>query len=108
MSANNGGPAFPTREKIGETFDDYKGTWRDEFGDFGGMTLRDYFAASIANGMHSNSWLMKERVNAPDKITKRLRIGHPPNDEVEARNLQEWMAETAYQFADAMLKARES
>lgn len=80
MSADNGGPAFPTREKIGETFDDYTGKWHDEFGNFGGMTLRDYFAAKYLEGYMAN-----------------------PNVEF---NTRQEAAEQAYAMADAMLIAR--
>ena len=45
MSKDTGGPTFPTREKIGEEFVEERGCYRDVFGEFGGMTLRDYFAA---------------------------------------------------------------
>lgn len=41
MSAiNDGGPAFPQREQVGEVVVDQ-----------GGMTLRDYFAAKALQGM---------------------------------------------------------
>ena len=45
------------------------------------MTLRDYFAAQILNGHMSNSF----------------------EDERELKDIAEW----AYEFADAMLEARE-
>jgi hypothetical protein len=39
MSADNGGPAFPTTEGNGVNYGDY------------GMTLRDYFAAKAMQGL---------------------------------------------------------
>lgn len=81
MSADNGGPAFPTREKIGETFDDYTGKWHDEFGNFGGLTIRDYFAAKA---MREVRWIQGDQTQ------------------------NSACAAMTYEIADAMLKARES
>jgi hypothetical protein len=65
MSADNGGPAFPSTHPHGQ----------DE-----GMTLRDYFAAKAMQAL----------------IT------------VQFQTKQAQSAETAYEWADAMLKARGS
>jgi hypothetical protein len=64
MSANTGGPAFPTATLAQKTE--------------GGMTLRDYFAAKAMQAL----------------IT------------VQFQTKQAQSAETAYEWADAMLKAR--
>ena len=60
---NTGGPAFP-------------------WGHQSGMTLRDYFAARVLQGL-----LLDDSGDFSDR---------------------NWMAEKAYAFADAMLKAREA
>jgi len=70
---NTGGPAFPY------AFPDKPG---DDFNVAFGMTLRDYFAAKVMQGL-----LLDD------------------NGDFSDRN---WMAEKAYAFADAMLKAREA
>lgn len=70
MSEANGGPAFPTENaaQTGAT------TWRYE-----GMSLRDYFAAKVLQGIYAN----------PDR-------GGTCID----------AAERAYEAADAMIRAR--
>lgn len=71
MSApNDGGPAYPTHQNV----------FRDGVmtcGEFGGMTLRDYFAAAALTGMVA-------------------RFGFQKND----------AAEVSYWYADAMLAER--
>ncbi len=62
-----------------------------EFGNYHGMTLRDYFAAAALNGLLSNPQIAKDMV--AHKI-------HPEENWA-------WHAETAFKFANAMLKARE-
>lgn len=49
-----------------------------------GMSLRDYFAAQVIQGMYANS-----------------------NQYNTSYHTAEWKAKTAYELADAMLKARE-
>ena len=66
---NNGGPAFPT-------------TPDDEGNGFGGMTLRDYFAAKAM----------------PDLFTKFYDSGF---------NSEKDFARWAYELADAMIEERE-
>lgn len=70
MSTNTGGPAFPTPVQ----HDD----WRE---DHPGMTLRDYFAAKVLQGL-----LVDDNGDFSDRV---------------------WLAQECYAFADAMLKARE-
>lgn len=84
-------PAFPTREKIGEEVCQVTGTLQDVFGNFGGMTLRDYFAAAaltaaVQKAMHNFG---------VDGITATAKI--------------DWdhIAGSAFDAADAMLQARE-
>jgi len=54
--------------------------WHNELNHYNGMTLRDYFAAKAMQGMMAEV--------------------HDPNCE--------YIAETAYKMADAMMKAREA
>ena len=79
MSTDNGGPAFPITEwhLNGKTHAD----WR-------GMGLRDYFAAKAMQALCGNE-------KAMDAVVK---AGHDPTQVV---------ADAAYSFADAMLKARQ-
>jgi hypothetical protein len=65
-------PAFPVSFK-----------WGKELGQYNGMTLRDYFAASFVESGH---------------IFKNISDGNTP----------ELVAAQAYALADAMLKAREA
>jgi len=71
---NDGGPAFPISQE------ESRGKVA---GIYGGMTLRDYFAAKIANGLASHSGTMGDPYG-PDDIASR-----------------------SYQVADAMLAERE-
>jgi hypothetical protein len=85
MSVNDGGPAFP--HKPSEEIPVTESIVRFVKGDEPGMTLRDYFAAKamqalIAKGM--------------DNTQNRNKAGVPV------------IAGFAYEYADAMLKARES
>ena len=84
MSANNGGPAFPTMKSWDENFCDEAGYARTRrlSGAVGGMTLRDYFAAKAMEGL----------IQSPDQVTE-------PFDGI---------AQSAYLMANEMLKARES
>ena len=92
MSANNGGPAFPTMKSWDENFCDEAGYARTRrlSGAVGGMTLRDYFAAkamqSLVNGLSDN-----DRMAVLDGVLGFARI-----------------SATAYCAADAMLRAREA
>ena len=76
---NTGGPAFPGLHPSAEC------RFKEE-----GMTLRDYFAAKAMQIM----W------DAYDKGYCGLNNNDAPNTEI--------IAESAYQMADAMLKAREA
>jgi hypothetical protein len=57
--------------------------------DFNGMTLRDYFAAKALQGLLANPKLQKEIL-------------------AQGGCLSGWIEDSAYGFADAMLKARET
>ena len=78
-NTNTGGPAFPGLHPSAEC------RFKEE-----GMTLRDYFAAKAMQIM----W------DAYDKGYCGLNNNDAPNTEI--------IAESAYQMADAMLKAREA
>lgn len=72
-------PAFPCYEEV-ERYDDDAGKYRDHVVPCGGMTLRDYFAAKVVQGMYAN---YEPWTEGDDKL-----------------------AEWAYCMADAMLKER--
>jgi hypothetical protein len=55
----------------------------------GGMTLRDYFAAKALQGLLANPKLQKEIL-------------------AQGGCMSGWIEDSAYGFADAMLKAREA
>jgi len=55
-----------------------------------GMTLRDYFANSVLNGIHSNERMFKDMM---------LDRGN--------ENPYDYVAKESYKMADAMLKQRE-
>ena len=76
-NTNTGGPAFPEIRIHGG--DNYNAPTKVYYG---GMTLRDYFAAKALQGL----------------------IG----TETEGGMLYDRVAEVAYLYADAMLKAREA
>ena len=76
MNKNDGGPAFPVSSYVnalGQTFDS----------SVQGMTLRDYFAAKVIQGLFASGNL-------------------------QATDTDEALARDAYIVADAMLKAREA
>jgi hypothetical protein len=73
----NNPPAFPV-EMI----------YTQENEKFNGMTLRDYFAAKALQGLLANPKLQKEIL-------------------AQGGCLSGWIEDSAYGFADAMLKARE-
>ena len=73
-------PAFPTLH-----IDDPEYRWTEN-----GMTLRDYFAAAALTGLMEQSGVL----NRPGRQFRTER----------ATEIAKW----AYEFADAMLKARES
>ena len=74
MSDNTGGPAFPTTRYNANTM---------IVESFGGMTLRDYFAAKAMQGI----------------------VSHDPTF---SQTFVDLAAKDAYVYADAMLKAREA
>ena len=75
----NSPPAFP-----GVTYISINGEKNPE-----GMTLRDYFAAKALQGLLANPKLQKEIL-------------------AQGGCLSGWIEDSAYGFADAMLKAREA
>ncbi len=80
MKANNGGPAFPCH-------------WRNQPNDAPqvmGMTLRDYFAAKVMQGLLSNSALMERAYQLRD-----------------VKEIVHNSAAEAYEMADVMLAERE-
>lgn len=86
---NDGGPAFPL------PVEDLQCRSRFESG-YGGMTLRDYFAAKFAAAMMTAT-------SADSDLPKidYQRVGGGPT-------FAERVATIAYRMADAMLKAREA
>ncbi len=79
---NNGGPAFPVSTRPMDTEEGYghqdgATTWQ-----YGGITVRDYFAAKILPALYADA-----------------RVG---------RDWQNYVAQEAYRMADAMLKERET
>lgn len=77
MTDKTGGPAFPTENA-------YLVSTQQ------GITARDYFAANAMQTMYEKHWdmFMAETYEHPDEVV-------------------EGAAKNAYQYADAMLKARE-
>ena len=84
MSINDGGPAFPVSTRVEEGAACYGHQDGPATYQFGGMTLRDYFAAK-----------------AMQSIVSVLHVGIKPMS-------LESVASVAYEIADAMLKAREA
>lgn len=92
MSKNTGGSAFPLPvERDQDCFD------RLESG-YGGMTLRDYFAAKAMQSMAVCGF--KYLTEHPDDGLKPLTT--------EASQMLHDIGESAYLMADAMLRARDS
>lgn len=82
MSNNNdGGPAFPVIEPSDNQYST-PSRW-------GGMTLRDYFAAKAMQGIIFD-------------ISKNIPLGPGPDDDVKDEDI----ANLSYEIADAMLKER--
>lgn len=79
-NTNTGGPAFPC-----EIYDLERDTLTKEEG----MTLRDYFASKAMAGM----------IGLWTENSRHLKTG---------QSLADYVAEQAYFYADAMLKAREA
>lgn len=80
MSINNGGPAFPVSTMVEERTAGYGHQDGPATYQFGGMTLRDYFAAKAMQGVLAT---------------------HPPASELGM------FVQYAYRIADAMLAERE-
>lgn len=74
---NTGGPAFP--------YSALQPSGPTIYADSYGMTLRDYFAAKAMQGLLSNPKLQEQIL----------------------KNNQSWIEESAYGWADGMLKARQ-
>jgi hypothetical protein len=93
-NTNTGGPAFPA-------FEHHAG-----YGQMlavGGMTLRDYFAAK-ALPISYQFWM--NDYYHPDSSDAEIRAEEDRAD--FAPDMQMLIAETAYEMANAMLKAREA
>lgn len=90
MGKTTGGPAFPVMHKnVTGSFDGICGSLQEVQMD--GMTLRDYFAGKAIAGLTANM----EMLQAFKIIAKS-----------EGCNTQDAAAKAAYDFADAMLAAR--
>lgn len=82
-NTNTGGPAFPEiRIVSGDNYNPPTKLY------YGGMTLRDYFAAKAMQGLLSNPKLA-------DEIMKRNKSG------------DNWIEKSAWGWADEVLKARD-
>jgi len=82
---NNGGCAFPAQHSI-------DGNWTKEpLAEFRGMTLRDYFAAKVLQGLCANNSVF---------------AASPDCGWLLVNCTQDQLADTSYELADAMLKAR--
>jgi len=79
----DGGQAFPSDEAYG-------------------MSLRDYFAAQALGGFLANEFLQKKWTAELGDMLKKCAGATT----TLAEQNQKFQAETAYQFADAMLEAR--
>ena len=71
-------PAFPVPFK-----------WTPDLKQYNGMTLRDYFAAKVMQGLLANGWCAEQREIAPSMGEREVALD-------------------AYRLADAMMKAREA
>ena len=83
MADKTGGPAFPAKLPLS--------SGEEPYAYFGGMTLRDYFAAQAMAGLHLK-W------DGAYSAADRNRGDHLQD--------AKWVAAAAYRYADAMLVAR--
>lgn len=83
MADKTGGPAFP--QPMATSAEGSMYVAAEKHPDFGGMTLRDYFAGQALVGYLASREYGEEAAQNPDKV-----------------------AEWAYQNADAMIAAREA
>lgn len=97
----DGGPAFPVSTRLADTVNEYGHqdsctTWQ-----YGGLTMRDYFAAKALVG------LISEPIS---EITESTCVYCTPNDDEQTRYWApgERLATAAYVLADAMLRARDA
>lgn len=84
MKNNDGGPAFP---EGGNNIN--SGYWEI----YGGMSLRDYFAAKAMQGLLCNSEVERYRQTIDGRVSESRQI--------------EAISQMCYEMADAMLKSRE-
>lgn len=91
MTKETGGPAFPSKQKALMIQSEHIGIASEYEIEHNGMTLRDYFAAKAMQGLMSGRW--KSDI-------------HGQQFDAYRADASEW-AKSAYDFADAMLKARE-
>jgi hypothetical protein len=103
MKTNDGGPAFPCHTN---KLDVCAVTGKEFMIPIlnGGMTLRDYFAASVAPG------ILDVQMENASAIWKASGAGVPSEEEQQqlASIITEQAAKNAYKFADAMLLARKA
>ena len=88
MTDKTGGPAFPCKDICSRT---EQGAYIADISSTG-MDLRDYFAAAALQGMLAES-------SPPDEADELMR-------QVDYEGYCMDFAESAYHFADAMMKAR--
>lgn len=104
VKVNDGGPAFPVPYLVG-----MNGAVVDT-GATGGMTLRDYFAAKAMQAMLScyKDTLLGNRAdgNDYDYSTFNREMSIDKNRQTSENEGCNEIAQDAYAFADAMLKAR--
>lgn len=94
MSVNDGGPAFP-HGPLGDTMHGEEGRVWHQFPAGAGMTLRDYFAGQAIAGV------IRSTVEADSAAVL--------SESADATGLaiEQVIARSAYEIADAMLAARE-
>jgi hypothetical protein len=79
----NNPPAFPIAD-----------LWHNELKQYNGMSLRDYMAAKAMQALLAGSFT--------ESGQEGIEANRMPN-----QNVEDLIASTAYEYADAMLKARE-
>ena len=80
----NNPPAFPIAD-----------LWHNELKQYNGMSLRDYMAAKAMQALLAGSFT--------ESGQEGIEANRMPN-----QNVEDLIASTAYEYADAMLKAREA
>lgn len=97
---NDGGPAFPVAYEHSLT----QGGTRSQ--EWGGMSLRDYFAA---HAPEIPQWF-ERKITRSVVVKESMKDGHPwfsPETVVTGEADMDWLIRWRYTFADAMIKARQ-